>query len=83
MEENRRLAIERKRKSMQVLSTESNDKPAANVQAAETSSKRQKTLEHDHVEKNVCKVMDAQGQSADEEDEDEQMNAMDIAEFMD
>ena len=49
---------------------------------AEGPSKRQKTdkKEEDDIAKNVCKVMDAAGQSADEEDE--MMDENDLADLM-
>ena len=71
MEENRRKAIERKRKSMQVLK-ELNDMEANQQQAIvntapatnaaqeenkDNSNKRQKT--EDDIAKNICKVVDA------------------------
>ena len=81
MEENRRLAIERKRKSMQTLQAEPS--PAGQAPEEERQqSKRQKTSDKDQISRTLCKVVDAQGQSEDE-DKDEDMDAMDLAEFMD
>ena len=82
MEENRRKAMERKRKSMQVM--QESEAQAANTDVQdEGPSKRQKTdkKEEDDIAKNVCKVMDAAGQSADEEDEI--MDENDLADLMD
>lgn len=56
MEENRRLALERKRKSMQTMAV-----PAVDP-SEETTGKRQKTKEvDDDITKHVAKVVDAQG----------------------
>ena len=81
MEENRRLALERKRKSMQAVAT-----TTSNVEGPapeESGTKRQKRDEPDHIERNICKVIEA-NQSMDEElDEDEIMDAADIEDCMD
>ena len=73
--------MERKRKSMQVMQESEAQAVSTDVQA-EGPSKRQKTdkKEEDDITKNVCKVMDAAGQSADEEDE--MMDENDLADLM-